>query len=67
MTELILYTIDCPKCIVLEEKLTNAGLCFEKCNDKEKMMSLGITKCPVLSVNGEMLGFEKAVEWVNRG
>lgn len=62
---IILYTIDCPKCIILDEKLNKKGIQYSVSKDKEEMKKLGITKCPVLSINGELLDFEQAVVWVN--
>ena len=34
MEKMILYTTGCPKCRILEKKLSDKGIGFEKCDDK---------------------------------
>lgn len=66
MKKLILYTTGCPKCKILEKKLSDKGIDFEKCDDKEVMNSLGIVSVPVLKLDdGRMLGYFEAVKYVN--
>lgn len=60
-----LYTINCPRCIVLEKKLDNKGINYEKVTDENIIKNMGITILPVLEVDGELLGFSEAVTWVN--
>lgn len=59
-----LYTIDCPKCKILEEKLVNAGVEFEICRDKNKMLTMGLDFLPALDVDGVLLGYKQAIDWV---
>ena len=63
--ELILYTTHCPKCSVLEKKLSKKNLEYTENTSIEEMKALGISTVPVLSVNGELLPFEKANQWIN--
>ena len=63
--ELILYTTHCPKCSVLEKKLSKKNLEYAENTSIEEMQALGISTVPVLSVNGELLPFEKANQWIN--
>lgn len=62
---IILYTTDCPKCNVLKSKLQNKNIKFTENNAVDEMLALGITQAPVLSVDGELLDFKRAVTWVN--
>ena len=64
---IILYTIDCPKCKVLEKKLNNANISFEVCKDTKLMAEKNISKLPMLEVDGEMLTFKEAVDMINKG
>ena len=66
MEKMILYTTGCPKCKILEKKLSDKDIDFEKCDDKEVMKSLGIVSVPVLKLDdGSMLGYFEAVKYVN--
>lgn len=68
----ILYTIDCPKCLVLEKKLTEKGIEFTTVKDKELMLQLGFSEMPMLRIvsgnNGNYvdLNFTEAVQWINK-
>ena len=64
--KLILYSTNCPKCRVLKKKLSDKGLSFEENLFVDEMEKLGITEVPVLSIDGELLDFKTAVDWVNR-
>ena len=59
-----LYTIDCPKCKILEKKLADAGIEFEVCKDVELMTSKGFDFMPVLEVNGNIMNSDAALRWV---
>ena len=60
-----LYTIDCPKCKILEKKLNNAGIEYSACKDRFIIKSKGMDLMPVLEVDGKRMGFKEAVDWVN--
>lgn len=62
----VLFTIDCPKCKVLEKKLEQSGIGYAVCRDKELMIEQGFDFLPVLRVDKEILGFNEAVEWIER-
>lgn len=63
--EIILYSTNCPKCKILEKKLTEKNIKFTKNNNVVEMTELGIDQVPVLAVDGEMLGFVEANKWIN--
>lgn len=61
----ILYTTDCPKCVVLKRKLDEAGIQYDENHDVGEMIALGMTAAPMLSVNGELMEFSDAIHWAN--
>ena len=63
--EVILYSTGCPKCRVLERKLSDKGIDFTENTSLDEMETLGIMEVPVLSVDGELLGFLDAIQWLN--
>ena len=63
---MVLYTTGCPKCRILEKKLSDRGIGFEKCDDREVMSNLGMVSLPMLRLDdGRMLGYFEAVKYVN--
>lgn len=60
-----LFTIDCPKCKILEKKLSQANIEYEVCKDREIIANKGFDLMPVLDVDGQIMGFGEAVKWVN--
>ena len=63
--EIILYSTNCPKCKILEKKLTEKNIKFTKNNNVIEMSELGIDKVPVLSIASKMLSFVEANKWIN--
>lgn len=59
-----LYTIDCPKCKVLENLLNKKQISYTTVRDVEQMRQKGFTECPKLEVDGQVLGFTEAVTFV---
>lgn len=62
---IVLYSTGCPKCKVLKQKLDSKAITYTENNSVSDMMALGITQVPVLAVDGELLDFKLAVEWIN--
>jgi hypothetical protein len=61
-----LYTIDCPKCKVLEMKLEQKNVPYQAIKDIEVMKTLGIMTAPVLGLeDGSILQFADAVKYIN--
>ena len=60
-----LYTNGCPKCKILEAKLRDKNIEFYEITDTQKMLNMGLSTVPWLEVDGEMLNFSQANEWVN--
>ena len=65
MDNIILYTTHCPKCIVLEKKLKAKNIQYTTITDVNIMEAKNIMFAPVLEVNGEMLNFVNANEYIN--
>lgn len=63
---MILYTIGCPKCIVLEKKLAVKGIPFEICNNKDVMLEKGFSEVPMLEVDDKIMSYKEAVKWIDR-
>lgn len=60
-----LYTIDCPKCKILEKKLEQANIKYETCKDTNIMAEKGFDFMPVLEVDERIMTYGEAVKWVN--
>lgn len=61
---IVLYSTDCPRCHVLEKKLTEAGISFDVSHDVETLISCGFDTAPVLEVDGRKMNFTEAIQWV---
>ena len=60
-----LYTNHCPLCNALKDLLDQEKIQYEEVTDEQFMLSLGITRTPVLEVNkGEFLKYPDALKWV---
>lgn len=64
MNNIILYSTHCPRCLVLTRKLQSAGIQYETVNDVEVMRAKGFQEAPKLEVNGVVMGFKEAVDWI---
>lgn len=60
-----LFSTHCPKCNVLEKKLKAKNIEYEEVNDVEAMKEKGIVTVPVLEVDGEVMDFKAASDWIN--
>ena len=60
----ILYSTHCPKCNVLEKKLKAAGIEYEEINDVNIMLEKGLQSAPNLEVNGQIMDFTQATNWI---
>ncbi len=61
----ILYSTGCPKCKILKKKLAEKNIDYTENQNVEEMVALGIDQVPVLKIDGEIMKFKEAVEWVN--
>lgn len=65
MDKIILYSNNCPRCKILKRKLDDNKINYEIIDDVDTMIDKGLSTVPVLEINGRMLDFKEAVEWVN--
>lgn len=65
MDYVILYTIHCPMCNVLEKKLKLAGIEYKIVDDVDEMTKMGLKQSPMLQVNcGPLMNFKEADLWI---
>lgn len=62
---IVLYSTNCPRCNVLEAKLKAKNINFEINDNIDEMLDLGIMTAPVLSIDGKLLQFKEAIDWIN--
>lgn len=63
--KVILYTTHCPKCSVLEKKLTAKNISYSEITDVEIMTKKGFDAVPILEVDGITMDFKAANTWIN--
>lgn len=61
---IVLYTIDCPKCKILEKMLNSKNIEFIKSYDVDYMIQKGFKMLPMLSVDENIMDFSEAVKWI---
>lgn len=63
----VLYTIDCPNCIILEKKLKAKNIDFLRVSDTETIMvkGFGDSSFPILEVDGVAMNYKTAIQWIN--
>ena len=61
----ILYSTHCPNCIVLEKKLKQKNIEFLEVNDIKIMEEKGFMSAPMLEVDGVVMNYKTAIQWVN--
>ena len=61
----VLYSTGCPKCKVLEAKLNMKEIGYNVVTDVSVMESKGFMSVPMLEINGEVMDFKKANDWIN--
>lgn len=64
---IVLYTIDCPNCIILEKKLKAKNIEFIRVSDEETIRAKGFggSLFPILEVDEVVMGYGTAIQWVN--
>lgn len=62
--KLILYSTNCPKCRMLEAALKNKKASYEKCEDVQTMINMGLMEAPALMVDGNILSYSDAMKYV---
>lgn len=62
----VLYTNHCPLCNALKDALNKQNVLFTEETDVNKMLSLGITRTPMLGVpdRESLLSYKEALQWL---
>ena len=60
-----LYSTNCPKCHVLEKKLTNKNIDFNVVTDENIMLEKGFMSAPMLEVDDNIMDFKEGNIWIN--
>lgn len=60
----ILYSTNCPRCRIIEKKLQDKGIKFELFNDVDAMIAKGFKEAPKLEVDGVVMDFKEANDWI---
>ena len=62
---IILYSNGCPKCKVMETKLSAKNINYVKNENVSEVANMGFQSLPVLKVDNNFLSFVEANNWVN--
>lgn len=62
--KVILWSTHCPRCKVLEVKLKQKNIAFEENTNVDEMTAKGFKEAPKLEVNGVVMDFKQAVDWL---
>ncbi len=63
--DVILYSTNCPRCNVLEKKLSQKNIDYKLITDEDIMINKGFMTAPMLEVDNEVYDFKGAVDWLN--
>lgn len=58
------YSNDCPRCNILQQKLDEKGVMYEKVSDVEIMKQKGFMSVPMLEVDENIMNYLEAINWV---
>lgn len=61
---IMLYSNGCPCCEVLKGALDLAGIPYDTVTDVELMLSMGMTRLPMLCADGKMMNYPTALQWL---
>ena len=65
MHYILVYTIHCPQCNVLEKKLQQAGFTYSVMDDVAELEKMGIEQFPMMRVDcGPLMNFREANKWI---
>lgn len=61
-----MFSTNCPKCKVLEQKLKAKNVNFEVNTDVDAMIAMGIHSAPALKIDeNPIMDFMQAIKWIN--
>ena len=59
-----LFSTNCPKCRVLEQKLNQKNIAFDISDDIQKVIDQGFMSAPVLKIGDDYMDFTTAIAWL---
>ena len=63
--DIIVYTKNgCPLCSALKNMLDSKKIEYTQNTNIDEMIALGFTSLPRLSVNGQIMTYKEAIEWL---
>ena len=62
----VLYSTGCPKCKTLKQRLDKELIQYTENSSVDEMIKLGIVQVPMLSINGELMDYSKAGQWLDK-
>lgn len=65
--DIVLYTIGCKNCDILEKKLNAKNIEFTRVSDEDtiKAKGFGDSFFPILDVDGVVMNYKTAIQWIN--
>lgn len=61
---IVLHSTNCPKCKVLETKLKQKNIEYTENNNVNLMLEKGFTTVPMLEVDGEVMDYKAAFNYI---
>jgi len=58
------YSNNCPRCNILQQKLDEKGVVYEKVSDIEIMKQKGFMSVPMLEVDEKIMTYVEAINWI---
>ena len=58
------YSNNCPRCKILQQKLDEKGVIYEKVSDMNILIQKGFKSVPMLEVDGNIMNYLEAINWV---
>lgn len=65
MNKIVIYGNECPRCLVLEDKMKKTGLTFSIEDNMKEIIKQGFQSAPILKVDGKYMEFQEAIKWVD--
>lgn len=59
---IILYSTGCPKCNILERRLTNDKIEFSITDNVDKLIDMGFQNAPVLQIDDNFIDYTNAMK-----
>jgi len=58
------YSNNCPRCKILQQKLDEKGVIYEKVSDMNILIQKGFKSVPMLEVDEKIMTYVEAINWI---